>query len=77
MTLRNTEYQITFSSEGDRLYYYFAKDENGWFQITSPGNRHAATAEQVLNHMLPVLAGVKPGVKLRVAHVPVSGDVEP
>ena len=56
MILRNTEYRITFSSDADRFYYYFAKDDSGWYQITSAGNRHKATAEQVLNHLLQALA---------------------
>ena len=73
MTLRNTEYRITFTSETGHFYYYFAKDVNGWYQVTSAGNRHNATAEQVLNHILPALAQVKPGVKVRVEHVPDAG----
>lgn len=70
MTLRNTEYRITFSSSADRFYYYFAKDDCGWYQVTAAGNRHKATAEQVLNHILPVLANVKPGVKVTAEHLP-------
>lgn len=72
MTLRNTEYRIRFTSKADRLYYYFAKDGSGWYQITAAGNRHKATAEQVLNHILPALANVKPGVKLTVEYMPAS-----
>ncbi len=70
MTLRNTEYRITFSSQEGHFYYYFAKDDAGWYQMTSAGNRHQATAEQVLNHILPALAQVKPGVKIRVEYLP-------
>jgi hypothetical protein len=70
MTLRNTEYRITFSSTTGRFYYYFAKDGSGWYQITAAGNRHKATAEQVLNHILPALAKVKPGVEVMVEYVP-------
>lgn len=70
MTLRNTEYRITFNSKAGRFYYYFAKDEGGWYQITAPGNRHKATAEQVLNHILPALAKVKPDVKVTVEYTP-------
>jgi hypothetical protein len=29
MTLRNTEYRITFRSKAGRFYYYFAKDDTG------------------------------------------------
>lgn len=72
MTLRNTEYRITFSSTRGRFYYYFAKDSSGWYQITAAGNRHQATAEQVLNHVLPALANVKPGVTVSVDYRPES-----
>jgi hypothetical protein len=70
MTLRNTEYRVSFSSEAGRFYYYFAKDGSGWSQITSKGNRHKATPEQVLNHILPAPAKVKPGVTVTVDYVP-------
>jgi hypothetical protein len=70
MTLRNTEYRITFSSEDGRFYYYFAKDDSGWYQITAAGNRHKATAEQVLNHVLPALADIKPSLRVAVEYVP-------
>lgn len=68
MTLHNTEYRITFNSKAGRFYYYFAKDDDGWYQITAAGNRHKATAEQVLNHILPALAKVKPGVTVTVEY---------
>ncbi|MBW4079415.1 MAG: hypothetical protein HIU84_13090 [Acidobacteria bacterium] len=68
MILRNAEYRITFRSDANRFYLYFAKDDSGWYQITSAGNRHKATAEQVLNHILPALAKVKPGVKVTVEY---------
>ncbi len=77
MTLRNTEYRITFSSKAGRFYYYFAKDGSGWHQITAEGNRHKATAEQVLNHILPALAKVKPGVKVTVEYTPDITGVHP
>lgn len=69
MTLRNSEYRITFSSATGRFYYYFEKDGDGWYQVTSPGNRHGATAEQVLNHMLPALANVKRNLRVTVDYL--------
>jgi hypothetical protein len=42
-------------------------------QITAVGNRHKATGEQVLNHVLPALAKVKPGAKVTAEYVPESG----
>lgn len=70
MTLRNTEYRISFRSTRGGFYYYFAKDGRGWYQITAAGNRHKATAEQVLNHLLPALANVKRSVTVTVEYVP-------
>jgi hypothetical protein len=72
MMLRNTDYRITFSSEDGRFYYYFAKDDSGWYQITAAGNRHKATAEQVLNHVLPALVDIKPTLRVAVEYVPDS-----
>ena len=46
MPLRNSEYRIGFWSKRGRLYYYFVKDLNGC--TTAAGNRHSATAEQML-----------------------------
>lgn len=71
MTLRNSEFRITFTdSRTGRFHYYFARDETGWYQMTRPGNRHEATAEQVLNHVLPALARLKADVKLTVEYWP-------
>ncbi len=79
MTLRNSEYRISFSSQRGRFYYSFAKQGDSWYQFTSAGNQHKATAEQVLNHVLPALAELEPGVKLKpgiqmtVEYVPEDG----
>ena len=35
---------------------------------STTGRRFKATAEQVLNHLLPALAGVNPKVSVRVQH---------
>lgn len=46
--------------------YY--KDEKGWVKISAKGNKFRMTAEQVLNHLLPAIAGVKPDIILKVEH---------
>jgi hypothetical protein len=46
--------------------YY--RDGDRWTKLTTRGNRMSATAEQVMNHLLPALAGVKPGIKVQVEH---------
>jgi hypothetical protein len=47
--------------------HYF-RDGDRWTKVTARGRRMPATAEQVMNHLLPALAGVKPGVAVTVAH---------
>lgn len=44
--------------------YY--KDKNGWLKISAKGSEFRMTAEQVLNHLLPAIAGIKPNVILKV-----------
>jgi hypothetical protein len=34
------------------------------------GKIHDVTAEQVFNHLLPVLSGIKPGVEIAVRYTP-------
>lgn len=46
--------------------YY--KDEKGWVKISARGKEFRMTAEQVLNHLLPAVAGVKPNTILKVEH---------
>lgn len=46
--------------------YY--KDKDGWLKISARGKEFRMTAEQVLNHLLPTFAGVKPNLTVRVEH---------
>lgn len=46
--------------------YY--KDEKGWVKISAKGKLFRMTAEQVLNHLLPAVAGIKPNLILKVEH---------
>ncbi|MDP4221274.1 MAG: hypothetical protein Q8916_04105 [Bacteroidota bacterium] len=76
--LHNTEFRITFSNANTgRLYYRFAKNASGWYQKTAAGNRHKATAEQVLNHLLPALSGIKPNAKVTVDYRPAARSTKP
>jgi hypothetical protein len=38
----------------------FRKEKNGWAQTSSRGVVRPCTAEQVLSHILPPLAGISP-----------------
>lgn len=46
--------------------YY--RDKAGWLKISASGRAFRMTAEQVLNHVLPALAGVKPNLTIKVEH---------
>src|SRR5206468_3652735 len=40
--------------------YY--RDKTGWLKVSARGRTFPMTAEQVLNHVLPALAGIKPNL---------------
>jgi hypothetical protein len=46
---------------------YF-RDQKGWLKISARGREFRLTAEQVLNHLLPAVAGVKPNLFVKVEH---------
>jgi len=46
--------------------YY--KDEKGWVKVSAKGKTFRMTAEQLLNHLLPAVAGVKPGLWCKVEY---------
>ena len=66
--MKNTDYviYITSTTKGHRTWKWL-KDETGWRQIGPEGQMHHPTAEQVLNHLLPALANIKP-VTVRVVY---------
>jgi hypothetical protein len=39
---------------------HFYRDKAGWLKVSARGRKFRMTAEQVLNHVLPALAGIKP-----------------
>lgn len=74
MVLRNDEYVIEVRRRGGRIYYTYQKIDGHWRQDVARGKQHVVTAEQVLNHLLPVLAGIKPETEITVRYEPKSGD---
>ena len=66
MDLTNTSYVIVISTRNATERYQ--RDEAGWVKVSARGRTFRATAEQVLNHLLPALAGLKPNVTVRVEH---------
>jgi hypothetical protein len=66
MKLINDSFTIYLGTKNFTEKYY--KDNKGWVKISSKGNKFRMTAEQVLNHLLPAISGVKPNIILRVEH---------
>lgn len=66
MRLTNDRYKIYIGTKNFTEKYY--KDKNGWLKISARGREFRMTAEQVLNHLLPAIAGVKPNIILKVEH---------
>jgi len=66
MNLTNETYVISISTKTSTERYY--RDKTGWLKVTTRGRTPRATAEQVLNHVLPALAGIKPNLTVKVEH---------
>jgi hypothetical protein len=66
MKLTNDRYVIRLGTKNFTEHY--ARDKTGWFKVSARGRKFPATAEQVLNHLLPALAGVKPNLIVTVKH---------
>ena len=62
--MRNSQCTIIFTTKGGSKQT-IRKTTDGWIQKSGKGNLYKMTAEQVLTHLLPVLAGKK-GVTLKV-----------
>ena len=67
MKLTNDRYIIWMGTKNFTERYY--RDKDGWLKVSARGRKFRMTAEQVLNHLLPAAAGVKPNVILKVEHV--------
>lgn len=66
MNLKNDSYTIYIGTENFTEKYY--KDKKGWLKISARNKEFRMTAEQVLNHLLPAVAGIKQGVIFKVEH---------
>lgn len=64
MKLTNDSYTILLGTKNFSERYF--RDVKGWVKISARGKVFRMTAEQVLNHLLPAIAGVKPNVLYRV-----------
>ena len=66
MKLTNDSYLILIYTKSFTERYF--RDKTGWLKVSARGRRFRATAEQVLNHILPVLAGIKPAANIKVKY---------
>ena len=66
MKLTNDCYLVTLHAGKGTEHYY--RDGDSWIKESTRGRKFKATGEQVLNHLLPALAGVKPKVSVNVEH---------
>ena len=66
MNLKNDSYVIYVGTKNFSEKYL--KDKKGWLKISARGREFRMTAEQVLNHLLPAVAGVKKNLILKVEH---------
>jgi hypothetical protein len=71
MTLTNDSYLILIGTKNFTERY--RRDKKGWLKVSSRGRKFRMTAEQVLNHLLPAVAGVKPGIIIKVKYRPEVG----
>ena len=46
---------------------YF-RDKDGWVKISAKGKKFRMTPEQLLNHLLPAIADIKPGLTWKVEY---------
>jgi len=68
MELTNDSYIISMGTKNFTEKYF--RDKDGWVKISAKGNKFKITAEQLLNHLLPAIANVKPGLIWRVEYKP-------
>jgi len=66
MNLKNDSYVILIGTKNFTERYY--RDRTGWVKVSARGRKFRTTAEQVLNHVLPAIAGIKPNVIIKVEH---------
>jgi hypothetical protein len=59
--VKNAECTVYIGTRRGRTWTY-RRDEAGWTQTGPTGRVHRMTAEQLLSHLLPPLAGISPAI---------------
>ena len=68
MKLTNDSYVITLGTKNFSEKYY--KNGKAWVKVSAKNNTFRMTAEQLLNHLLPAIAGIKSGLTWKVEYKP-------
>jgi hypothetical protein len=66
MKLTNDRYVILIKTKNSTERYF--RDKFGWLKISARRRKFRMTAEQVLNHVLPAFAGIKPNLMVKVTY---------
>lgn len=66
MKLTNDSYVISMGTKNFTEKYF--RDKDGWVKISAKGKEFRMTAEQLLNHLLPAISGIKPGLVWKVEY---------
>jgi hypothetical protein len=66
MKLTNNSYTIFIGTKNLSERYY--RNKAGWLKVSARDGTFRMTAEQVLNHLLPAVAGIKPNLTIKVKH---------
>ena len=66
MRLANDSYTILIGTKNFTERYY--RDKKGWLKVSARGKTFRMTAEQVLNHLLPAVSGIKSNLKVKVEY---------
>lgn len=66
MKLTNDRYTILLGTKKFTERYY--RGNKGWLKISARGKTFRMTAEQVLNHLLPALSGIKSSLTIKVEY---------
>ena len=63
MKLTNDRYMILIRTKHFTERYY--REKAGWLKVSASGRTFRMMAEQVLNHVLPAVTGIKASLTLR------------
>ena len=66
--MRNNECTIYIITKSGRIAQTYRREKDGWTQTSSNGTVRPLTAEQLLSHLLPPLAGVS-SAKIKVERI--------